>query len=57
MILPRSTFQNNQIHGQGIYEYSDGAIYDGHYNNGKKCGQGTYTFKDKMQFYTGGKEC
>jgi MORN repeat. len=44
------------MHGQGIYEYSDGAVYDGHYSDGIKCGQGTYTFKDKLQFYTGGKE-
>lgn len=56
VILSDRMFRNNDMHGQGIYEYSDGAVYDGHYSNGIKCGQGTYTFKDKLQFYTGGKE-
>jgi hypothetical protein len=47
-------FVGNQMDGHGIYEYADGAVYDGLYSNGKKSGQGTYTFKDKMQFYSGG---
>ncbi len=32
------------INGQGIAQYSDGSKYDGQFKDGKKHGQGTWTF-------------
>ena len=40
------------MHGQGVYTWSDGRIYEGEYLNDKKHGHGTYTWADG-RFYEG----
>ena len=32
------------MHGQGIYKWADGRVYEGDYLNDKKHGYGVYTY-------------
>ena len=41
------------MHGYGVYTWTDGRKYEGHYENDKKNGQGTYKWADG-RFYIGG---
>jgi hypothetical protein len=34
------------MHGKGKMNFPDGAVYDGHWRNGKACGPGKYTSKE-----------
>ena len=40
------------MHGKGIFTYSNGAIYDGDFNEDKKVGKGVYIYADGSK-YTG----
>ena len=33
-------FRNNMFNGHGVMTYSDGLVYEGQWQNGKKCGKG-----------------
>ena len=41
-MLEKGTWKDNNMHGKGIYTWSDGRIYEGEYLNDKKHGFGIY---------------
>ena len=43
-------WQNNNMHGQGIYMWADGRKYEGEYLNDKKHGFGIYTYPDGRSY-------
>jgi len=46
-------WKENNMHGYGIYTWTDGRRYEGYYANDKKNGQGTYKWADG-RYYIGG---
>lgn len=48
----RGQFQNNSIHGNGIYYFSNGDKFIGIWKYGKRQGKGKYIFKNG-QYYEG----
>ena len=38
--------KSGKRHGQGVYRWDSGRVYDGNYNQGTRQGQGTMTFPD-----------
>lgn len=39
-------WNDNMMHGEGTYKWSDGRIFMGHFKNDKKSGVGIYLWKD-----------
>ena len=33
-------WKNGKWHGIGVYQFSDGRVYQGHFENGNRCGHG-----------------
>ena len=33
-------WKDDNMHGKGVYSYSDGSVYEGDFQNGVKCGHG-----------------
>ncbi|KAL4477729.1 hypothetical protein ABPG72_018903 [Tetrahymena utriculariae] len=42
----RGSWQEDKMHGFGVYKYTSGAIYTGEWYKGKQQGRGTYEFPD-----------
>eukprot|EP00633_Aureoumbra_lagunensis_P009806 CAMPEP_0197322574 /NCGR_PEP_ID=MMETSP0891-20130614/69983_1 /TAXON_ID=44058 ORGANISM="Aureoumbra lagunensis, Strain CCMP1510" /NCGR_SAMPLE_ID=MMETSP0891 /ASSEMBLY_ACC=CAM_ASM_000534 /LENGTH=820 /DNA_ID=CAMNT_0042815003 /DNA_START=2533 /DNA_END=4995 /DNA_ORIENTATION=- len=42
-----------QRSGKGKHEYSDGSLYDGYWENDRRCGSGTFVSSDKTWKYEG----
>jgi hypothetical protein len=43
-------WNNNNMHGRGLYSWKDGRKYDGYYNNDKKHGYGIYQWADGKKY-------
>ena len=41
------------MHGEGIFQWSDGSVYEGQYKYGKKCGIGKFLFSSTRHTYEG----
>ena len=45
-------FKENIFNGRGIFQFSDGEVYDGEWKDGKRNGRGAYTYENGQK-YTG----
>ena len=40
----------NKMHGQGVFKWSDGRVYDGFFVNDYRQGQGSLTWPDNSKY-------
>ena len=48
----RGSWENDVMHGYGVYKYTSGAVYSGDWSNGMHHGRGTYEWPGGY-YYTG----
>jgi len=46
-------FENDKMHGNGVFQYADGSKYEGEFQNDKKHGHGTLLSLKEKFIYEG----